>query len=532
MENFFLITAAVAFLAFAWRRLMRYLHMLQQDDYNNTRFIQWLIKNRVFDKQVSATLLVMGAFMYLLGSSFRGTPYSFVVTAIFASFFFFEPDPRKGAKKPLVLTQRAMRILGAALLICAMCALVIADRNCMLMWLAMVQLLPIILVAGNLALAPVEAKIQKKFMDEASDRLKKVSPTVIGITGSFGKTSVKHILGHVLELNAPTLFTPGSINTLMGISRIVREQMRDDCKYFIVEMGAYGQGSIERLCKLTPPSVGIITAIGDAHYERFKTLDTVARAKFELAEAVVQNQPARLIVHEDVLAQNYAKQFVDAHRGNFIVCGQGESADLKINNVEQTKTGLNVKIVWQGREVDLFAPLFGVHHAENVALAFATAVALGVPVDRAALALKSVPQITHRLEVKPQADGTIYIDDAYNSNPKGFMSALGLMDIFASSNGARRILITPGVTELGPRHAETHRTLGAEAAKHADVAIAVNADRIPTFVEGFSSSGGKQIISVSGLPDAQKWISENAKPGDIILFENDLPDVFERKLSL
>src|SRR5206468_12245453 len=123
----------------------------------------------------------------------------------------------------------------------------------------------------------------------AHSKLQRLNPVVIGVTGSYGKTSVKHILGHVLETAGPTLITPGSVNTAMGIARVIRERLQPHHRYLVVEMGAYGIGSIRRLCALTPPRLGIISAIGKAHYERFKSLDAVAQAKFELAEAAAGN---------------------------------------------------------------------------------------------------------------------------------------------------------------------------------------------------------------------------------------------------
>src|SRR5206468_4274303 len=146
----------------------------------------------------------------------------------------------------------------------------------------------------------------------AHSKLQRLNPVVIGVTGSYGKTSVKHILGHVLETAGPTLITPGSVNTAMGIARVIRERLAPHHRYFVVEMGAYGIGSISRLCALTPPKIGIISAIGKAHYERFRSLEAVARAKFELAEAVRDNA-GTIIIAADTMEFAWPRQFAEQH---------------------------------------------------------------------------------------------------------------------------------------------------------------------------------------------------------------------------
>jgi UDP-N-acetylmuramoyl-tripeptide--D-alanyl-D-alanine ligase len=433
-----------AFLFFATKRLPRYLHIFQQEEYDGRRFMQWLVRTRAFDRQVSLALLVAGVIVLFMREPNGGWFAGAMSTAAFLAFALREPDPRLEAKKKLVMTDRAKRIFTVTLALCLVPGIIALRGGTPFGWIIVTQALPVLLALANLLLSPFESAVQRRIMDEARARLREIDPAVIGITGSFGKTSVKHILGHVLEMNAPTLYTPGSVNTLMGVSRIIRESLMPDCKFFLVEMGAYGEGSIKKLCGLTPPAFGIITALGEAHYERFKTLDTVARAKFELAEEVLKQQQGRIVLHESVLDQPYARDFVQRHPGRFIICGAGASADVRIEGIEQTTSGLSVRIRDKGTELTLFAPLFGLHHAGNIVLAYAAAVALGVPSDRAAAALRSAPQIRHRLEVKPQVDGTVQIDDAFNSNPQGFVSAIDFMARLAKEKGERANLVTPG----------------------------------------------------------------------------------------
>ena len=532
MDTIALGFAIVAYLYFAWRRLRRYLHIFQQEEYSGPRFLDWIARSAAFDKRLSGALAGLLLIAWIgTANAWPTTTLALAGVALLASGL-LEPDPERAAKKKLVMTNRAWRILGVAMTLAVVLAGVVAVLRLEAHWtllalIVAIQILPLALVAANLCLIPVETHIQNGFRRAAESRLRAVGPKVVGITGSFGKTSVKHILGHVLEMTTNTLYTPGSVNTVMGIARIINERLRDNCRFFLVEMGAYGVGSIERLCKFTPPDQGIITSIGAAHYERFKDLDTVARAKFELAEAVVARN-GRMVIHTQVLDEPYARSFVDRDRDRFVIVGESPEADVKVRSVVQKQDGLHVEIAHGPAIHRLYAPLYGLHHGHNMALAFAFAVEMGQSPAHVVQALRSTPQIAHRLELKSLSSGARLLDDAYNSNPSGFANALDLLDTLRRPGG-RRILVTPGVAELGARHDEVHADLGRKAAHKTDITIAVRPERIAAFTRTFTNAGtDAELIECDRFDEAQQWLDANLGPEDIVLIENDLPDVYER----
>jgi UDP-N-acetylmuramoyl-tripeptide--D-alanyl-D-alanine ligase len=509
---------------------MSYLHIFQQEEYDGTRFLPWLIRTRSVDKKLSAIIVALGVAEFAAGH--LAFWISLIAAAAFILFFLLEGDPRKSGKKKLVLTARAKRILGVAVVMSFIAGLAVSVLYPPLwLWLVPIHLLPIALVVSNLLLMPVESSIQHKFWQEAHDKLLKLKPTIVGITGSFGKTSVKHILGHVLDMNAPTLLTPGSVNTPMGIARVVREQLDTRHRFFVCEMGAYGPGSIDRLCRLAPPNIAVITAVGYAHYERFKSLDVVALTKLELAEAVV-TKGGKVIIAEQVLDFDPARNFYALHRPEVISVGSSSNADLRMLAIRQTAAGTETDLEWQGRQFTVTAPLYGEHHGLNLALVVATAVALGISVDNILLSLRSTPQIKHRLEVKRQPNGSVIIDDAYNSNPVGFASGLNVLDILRKDNG-RRILVTPGMVELGTAHEEEHRKIGTVAGSHVDVLLPVVPERIAGMIAAYKVANPTGlVIPCENFARAQAWLSTNLQAGDSVLLENDLPDLYEATLSL
>ena len=525
------LVAVVVFFVFVSRRIVSYLHIFQQDEYDNARFIRWLFVSGSFDRKLSLGLLLIGAAALWRPLGHLSPAVSVgLAAAAFAVAAALEPDPRKVAKKKLVMTARAKRIFGLALV------LMIAIGTAFIVilppfaWVVPIHLVPFVLALANLILLPFEHFVQMRYWMEAHAKIASYHPTIIGITGSYGKTSVKHILGHILQMVASTLITPGSVNTAMGISRIVRENLGVHHRYFLVEMGAYGRGSIARLCTLAPPAFGVITAIGKAHYERYKSLDAVAETKFELAHAVQRNG-GKVVTWADALSFPAGRAFAAGCPQSLITCGTDECS-LTLRSVRATTDGVFADVVWAGKSYILKAPLYGLHNGENIAIAFAAACTLGVAPEQVQMALLSTPQITHRLEVKHNAAGAVVIDDAYNSNPRGFATALEVLGVFGKPGG-RRILVTPGMVELGAAHEPEHQRIGSLAAKYVDLLLAVAPARITSFITAYTNAAphGK-VVFCATFAVAEEWLAVNLNFDDVVLLENDLPDLYERKLRM
>ncbi|WP_262693484.1 Mur ligase family protein [Kordiimonas aquimaris] len=562
---------AILCLWFAFVRGNAFLMFFQQEEYDNPRFVVWLKEKRAYD--ITATIVLIAAIIASamtqsdtasesLNTAARTLiPFAIATTAMIAGVLRSYSTSRNN-KKPLVVTDRVKRIRYIYLLLLlgllvaflyvatlapfgAHYSLTIEDDpsgwfdtfrflNASYDWrltallaltIVLVQLLPFLIIAANKILEPAEERVKAKFRAEAAEKFNRLKPTVIAITGSFGKTSTKHILAHIMDAAAPTIATPGSVNTEMGITRIIREKLTEQHQYFIVEMGAYGPGSIARLCRLTPPNVALVTAVGAAHYERFKTLETVAKAKFEIAEAAFA-QGGQAVINADGIEEKLRLERMQAVPGDYTVVGK--EGDVRLIDYNMTKQGLVISVADKDGEHTLKAPIFGQHQAENILMAAVTARAVGLPWSAIKGALASLPQIRFRLEVSQSAGSPTIINDAYNSNPIGFAGALECLDVLVEQEG-RRILVTPGMVELGALHDSEHARLGALAAKHADIVCVVTPDRIPTFVKGLegANNGQTTVMQFATQEDAETWVKNNWRAGDAVLFENNLPDLYE-----
>jgi UDP-N-acetylmuramoyl-tripeptide--D-alanyl-D-alanine ligase len=310
----------------------------------------------------------------------------------------------------------------------------------------------------------------------------------------------------------------------MGVTRVIRENLTEEHKYFVVEIGAYFKGSIEKMCKFIKPKHGIITSIGQAHYEYFKTQETIYAAKFELGEWINNT-------HKDGILVVNTNQMDEKFMPNMPMIRVGNGSKIYMSDLKQTKNGLSLKFHNDTEEYQVDAPIYGLHQANNIAIAIEMALQLGMPMNTILATLKTLPQTNHRLEVLKQEAGHTIIDDAYNSNFDGFKSGLELLQTL---NEGKRILITPGRVDLGKVHDSAHYEIGKIAGKSVDVAVVVAAHRIPTFVKGFEETAkeGVKLLKVVSFAEAQKWMNENVKKGDVVLLENDLPDIYESKFRL
>jgi UDP-N-acetylmuramoyl-tripeptide--D-alanyl-D-alanine ligase len=444
-----------------------------------------------------------------------------------------QPDPRRSGKITLKMTWRAVRIAGAAaaltlLLWMAWIALDAAGLRAVYTASAYaIVLLPLLIVAANALLAPYEQAVQEGYEADAVRILRRVNPFVIGITGSYGKSSTKSMLAHILQFKGPTLAASGSINTVMGITRHIRENLVIGHEFMIVEMGAYAVGSIRRLCQLTPPAAGIITAVGDMHLERFGSLDNIVRAKSELAQALPAG--AILVVNADSPgALQIAKSMSDRR---VLLYGETspEELDTRLEQVRFTLEGTSFTLRTRTAEYACFTPIHGRPIVLNLTGAFTMAAALGVDPDVIVASFRTLRPVSNRLEVVEDR-GIIWVRDAYNANQFGFRAAL---EVVAALPARRRFLVTPGVIELGPMQGEVNRALSREAAARCDQTIVVSEANRDAFVAGHRDAEREErLVPVETRGDAFRWIAEHAREGDAVVLENDLPDLYERSEGL
>ncbi len=526
---------ASAFFFFSFVRLRSYLHYFQQEEYDAIRFVRWLYNTRSWDRKLTFALTLYSGLIYFFLNSYS----DIVIIMLLGISISYEKNPTKLAKKSLIWTMRSKRIILVAismtLILFFFLYIKLLGKSfyTIIYLLILVQSLPLILCLANMVLFPLEWCIQLFYLNKALKNLKRVHPTVIAITGSYGKTSTKHILGHVLSQHAPTLITPGSVNTLMGICRVIIKSLTSEHRYFIVEMGAYYPQSIAKLCRRLRPHYGIITTIGIAHLERFKSREAILHAKFELAEAVAAHGGVTVVNTDPIFDHNLLKQIrANKHYIGYSQKGTCGHDSYRLLQAEVVSSGLKLVLEEDGMvQEPLYVGLYGLQQAMNVMAVYVMTARLNVPKPVVRAALSTVPQISHRLMVTQIPRGPVIIDDAYNSNPEGFDAALEVLQQFA--HDGQRILVTPGLVELGDEHAELHFQLGQRVSVLVSIVLVIQSERIPTFLDGLFSTNNllpEQVVCCHNFSDAKNWVNQHAGPGDAVLYANDLPDLYESPL--
>jgi UDP-N-acetylmuramoyl-tripeptide--D-alanyl-D-alanine ligase len=426
-----------------------------------------------------------------------------------------------GAIGVLALLLAALVMLfGWALDVPGRVALLIAP---LLVWLC-VAAGPLVAVAGNLLAWPVEAANRRRYRNEARARLRAVNPRIVAITGSYGKTTTKELVATVLEARYRVLKTPRSFNTPLGITRTIREDLRDDHEIFVVEMGAYKPGNIRDLCRFVgPPDVSAITGINEQHLERMGSIENTIRTKYEIVE---ETRPGGTAVFN--IDNAYCETLANKTKHVTVVrAGSGEHdppSDLVVSNVALTPKLMRFDVTDGGQSATVRTRLLGRHLLPNLLIALAIGRAFDVDLKTAAARLATAQPVEHRLVVT-ERDGLTIIDDAYSSNVTGAHAALALL---AELPAERRFLVTPGIVELGPVEAERNREFGAHAAKVCDAILVVGQTPGRWVWEGAFGAGVADgcVLSCATLAEAQDWLRNRARPGDAVLFENDLPDQY------
>ncbi len=361
--------------------------------------------------------------------------------------------------------------------------------------------------------APLEKRLSRKFVDQATETLIRVTPVVVGITGSYGKTSTKWYVEQLLQGVYRVVASPASFNNRLGLARAVNEHLTDDAGVFVAEMGTYGKGEIAELCSWLHPRIAVLTAIGPVHLQRFKTERRIVEAKSE----ILQDAEAAVINVDNPFLAELVDQ-LDGERPDLRVwrCGTSEAA-VGVRVTEHRK-GVSIRV--RG-EAEVTIPISGLF-LQNLACATAVALDLGVRIEEIVDRAPRISQTDHRQSLGRSPKGFTIIDDTFNSNPAGAARALRVLASSGDPEGTR-VVVTPGMVELGPRQRMENRKLGARVAEVADLLVVVGRTNRRALKEG-ARSGDVSLVEVNTREEAVAMVRDRLGPGDAVLYENDLPD--------
>jgi UDP-N-acetylmuramoyl-tripeptide--D-alanyl-D-alanine ligase len=375
-------------------------------------------------------------------------------------------------------------------------------------------------IIANIINAPFEKANNNRYIRDAKRIIDSMPNLItIGVTGSYGKTSTKYYLHKLLSAKFNTLMTPESYNTTLGVVKTIRNSLRPTHEIFICEMGMKWKGDIKEICDIVKPKHAVITSIGPQHLESMKTVGNIIAEKFSITECIT----------EGICFLNYDNEYIRQRKINRNIVKYGISdhisgdSDYKASGVSVSENGSAFTVTVGSESAYFETRLIGSHNVQNIVGAIAVAHSVGVSMNELLLPVKRLEPAEHRLQIS-HSNNTVIIDDSFNSNPAGAKSALEALKLF----GGVRILITPGMVELGAQSHELNRTFGGQAADSCEYALLIGEKQSHPIKEGLLQAGFppdkiRVFDSFSlGMTFANTIDTKGKKK--IILIENDLPD--------
>ncbi|MCR4740442.1 MAG: UDP-N-acetylmuramoyl-tripeptide--D-alanyl-D-alanine ligase [Lachnospiraceae bacterium] len=511
---------AFALASYAFFLTLRHnMHMFQLNGYKNAEHI-----NRMRKNLRQQWLLDLGLFLGILRLFFRSVfPDILIYLTLIMIILVYRAIRRLNNKKPLVYTKRVKRMILTILVITA----AVLAFSWILWGFSILTGVFMILIfsqqfmnmIANIINHPIEKAVSDHYVNDAKRRLKEAENlTVIGVTGSYGKTSMKFFLKTLLESRFNVLVTPGNYNTPLGVTITVREHLKPSHEIFICEMGARHVGDIKEVCDIAKPDHGIITSIGPQHLETFYSMENIQKTKFELADALPRG--GKLFLNGD---NTYIREKAGEYENTVFYSAENTLSGYRTADISLSQLGTAFTVISPSGESERFSMrLIGEHNVINAVGAIAVANTLGIPLKDLKIPVRRLQSVEHRMEMKEHGNVTI-IDDAYNSNPVGSKAAVETLAMFDGI----KILVTPGMVELGDEEDEYNYKFGTYAAKCCDHIILVGKNRVQPIKKGALSSGFPEVrLKVfDTLEDALSHAySIKGEGHKYILLENDLPD--------
>ena len=534
--------------------MFKHVHIIQLNSYNLDQQIIWYKRNvkayitNIFLLVITILAPIVSTFTFDFMFSAKSTKTNeiiflillmvvlvmAIVIPILLLIILIENLPRK-QKKKLVITNRIKRLIAiffVILIIWYKVAFSYNDTEVIYFSLIGVAVCHLLIFIAFLISLPIENAIRKKFMSEANDIIKANDGLyVIGITGSFGKTSVKYYLDRILKSKYSVCKTPESYNTAMGATLTIKNDLRNIDDIFICEMGARRVGDIKEICDIVNPCGAIITDVGNMHLDTFKIIENVRDTKFELVDSAYNNDNENklgkgiiLLNGDNEIIREKAREYMSENKEVYFY-GLNECNDFYATDISVSEKGTRFKFNSKNGlcEKEIFeTKLLGKYNIINLVAAISYALLLNVDASDIKSALRNIEAVPHRLQILPYGNNDLLIDDAYNSNPKGARNAV---DVLGSFDNYVKVLITPGMVELNDRQEIENEAFAEYAGKLVDYALLVGTTNRVALNKGFEKSIDKdRILNFDKIEEAINYAVINISEKKVILLENDLSD--------
>ena len=509
--------------------LKKSFHMLQQNWYNDgNRYLKWINNNSKFVFLWWDYLYVL---IILVGLFINNNILSIIMIVYYLiiSIVLYNRYKHEQVKKPLAFTSRIKRMCVTILIIYCIPIVTIFitfnSKNLYLYYFVLGSLIYFnyyIVYLANIINKPIEKCVYLYYKTKATKKLKSLAHMkTVAVTGSYGKTSTKNIVSDILNVRYMAFPTPKNFNTNYGLIRTINEYIDKYNDYFIAELGAFRKGDIKSRSKIVKPKYGILTKIGTAHLDTFGSIENTTKAKFELIEYLPKDGVGFLNIDDELQVNYKLKNDI-----KIVWYGLNNKADVYATNIRYSNKGMTFDVHFKGdpKSYEFTTILLGEANVYNILAGIAVSKELGLNILELQKGVLQIKPIEHRLQIKQYGNIT-YIDDAYNSNPVGSKMALDVLKLMPG----KKIVITPGMIEMGDKQYEVNYNFGKFIAESVDLAILVGANQTKPIQDGINASkfDKDNLIIVNDVKEAINIAQNYYKGREVyILLENDLPDLF------
>ena len=510
----------------------KFLQIMQLSGYKAQAYVNWMkdTRARYISRTAMVSFISTACMLVLNAILYNYSEYLVYISYIFYVYFnilFIKNIYNTFKKTPLVQTRRMNRLIVTLFFIVLVFSYVLLMVS--FEWIPVYSItiiaivpitLPLLVLLAHFINWPLEMIINKSYIIRAKKELKKHPNLIkVGITGSYGKTSTKYILNKLLSEKYNVCMTPHSYNTPMGITKVILKYLKDDNEILLIEMGAKRQGDIKELCEICKPDYALLTPIGKQHLESFSSLENIIKTKSEILGYIDDK-----FVGFNCDNENTKQIFDGYNKDKFSSSIKAKDAFVYAENIRATENGSKFDLVIDGKSVSCQTILLGKHNIYNICLCAGFDYKMGVSLDQISAGICKLDPVPHRLELKKE-NNLIIIDNSYNSSIDGYKASLDTLKMFKKK---KKIIVTPGLVELGVVEKEENKNFGREMAKVADYVVIVNKVHQDVIREGLLEAGFDEnhILMSDTLKDATFAFKDVISEGDVILFENDLPDSY------
>lgn len=492
----------------------------QQSAYDPKRYIQYMKENYKYSFGINELLPIF--FAVVLSFNYEIIRLFLIIFFLYYNIKFFNlAKGRYKEKLPLKFTPRVKRqIVTLTILIILILVVLLKLGLGLIVGLLMIVyfIYPLITIMSYINL-PLEKYFQQQFKNRAERKLKKHNNLlVIGITGSYGKTSIKNIVYDILKEEEVTLITPNSFNTPMGLSMTINNDLTALYQNFIAEMGAYYKGEIHELTEIVHPQIGIVSSIGPQHLETFKTIENIQATKMELIESLPRDGLAIL---------NYDNKYIREYKiKNDVLVKyyslEDSSVDLYAYNIEYLTTGMRFKIKFKEKEYEIESKLLGKYNIYNILAGILVADYKGLKIEKILKSIGKIEPIKNRMELKRITNSLSIIDDSFNGNVEGMIEDITILKTYK----AKKKMITPGIIDGGEQNYELNKKIALEINDEIDELYIVGSYNRDVYTS-YAKIEKEKIYLFDNFLDAYARATNDKNP-IVVLIANDLPDKYNK----